>query len=329
MAGRASARVIADMLREQYQTDGTPTGMLGDIFEREPVNLTTFITGRAYLRNPRLSDIQYEFVRMVEQIYRPETYIAMVEQFGAHWAPLPMKHMMVLEWGKGSGKDSVCRLGVTRAADLLMCLRNPQEYYGMPDQDDIHLINVAASADQARRAFFAPMKRLFVTKPHLAQHFRTGEPPGEMATSIRLKKGVELISGHSLTDTQEGLNVLIGIADEISAFRTKDELAGGLTHGDGREAKTAEGIVKMLRTSARTRFPDVFKVVLISYPRFAGRRDRAGHGDRPAQPHPLRQRVPVLHLRPARDLGCQPPGAGPVRLPVRLRRRPGDGGGDV
>ena len=37
MASRGAGRIMADMLREEYQMDGTPTGHLGDIFEREPV----------------------------------------------------------------------------------------------------------------------------------------------------------------------------------------------------------------------------------------------------------------------------------------------------
>jgi hypothetical protein len=105
VARRGEARILADMLREEHQMDGTPVSALDDIFEREPVDLTTFITDRNYLHNPRLGPIQFEFVRTLEQIYKPETYIAMVEAFGVHWAPVPMKHMLVLEWGKGSGKD--------------------------------------------------------------------------------------------------------------------------------------------------------------------------------------------------------------------------------
>lgn len=169
-----------------------------------------------------------------------------------------------------SGKDSMCRIGVTRAADLMLCLKNPQEYFNMGDADEIHLLNVAASADQARRAFFSPMKRLWQTTPYLSQSFRNGYTPGEQSISIQLAKGIELVSGHSMAETQEGLNVLVGIADEISAFRTEDELRRAGTVVEGREAKTAEGIVKMLRTSARTRFPETFKVAQISYPRFKG-----------------------------------------------------------
>jgi len=263
-------RIIADMLRDDLQMDGTPASALSDIFEREPVPLTAFIADNAYLGNPRLSGIQFDFVHKLEQIYLPETYIAMVEEFGAHWAVGPMKHMLVAEWGKGAGKDSCCRLGVTRAADLLSCLRSPQDYFGFPRTDDIHLLNIAASGDQARRAFFSPMRRLFATNKHLSHMLRDGVVPGEMATTIRLEKNIELISGHSEVDTQEGLNILVGIADEVSAFKTNDELARAGIVAEGRAKKTAEGIVKMLRSSARSRFPTSFKVAQISYPRFKG-----------------------------------------------------------
>jgi hypothetical protein len=266
----AHRRALADMLREEHQTEGIPTGSLSDIFEREPVDLTTFITGKDFLHNPALSNIQYDFVRTLEQVLKIETYIAMVEEFGEHWAPRPMKNMLVAEWGKGAGKDSTCRIGVTRVAYLLMCLKSPQTYFGLPEQDDIHILNVAASSEQARRAFFSPMKRLFSTRPCLSEFFRGDDAPGEMATSIRLKKGVELISGNSMADTQEGLNLIVGIADEIAAFKTRDELARAGMVLEGRESKSAEGIVRMLRTSANSRFPGTFKVAQISYPRYRG-----------------------------------------------------------
>lgn len=266
--GNLSRRVMADMLQESFETDGSPTSALSDIFEREPMPLRRFITDQ--LRQKiTLSELQFDFLHHLERIFLPDTYIAMVQEFGEEWMPVRDVHMMTLMWGKGSGKDSMCRLGVMRVADLINSLNSPQDYYGLPEQDDIHLLNVASSTDQARRAFFAPMRRMFTTNTHMMSMLR-GEPPGEMATSIRLKKNVELISGNSDADTQEGLNLLVGIADEISAFKTVDELARAGISEEGRSKKTAEGIVKMLRTSARSRFPRSFKVVQISYPRFKG-----------------------------------------------------------
>lgn len=262
-----SRRVAADILREELEMDGLPTSSLGTIFEREPMPLDRFV--KEQVKHPPLSPLQFDFLHHLERIYLPETYIAMVEEFGEEWVPARDVHMMTLMIGKGGGKDSMCRLGVMRAADLLNALESPQAYYGIPEQDDIHLLNVASSTDQARRAFFSPMRRMFQTNPHMMTMLR-GNPPGEMATEIRLTKNIELVSGNSDAETQEGLNVLVGIADEISAFKTMNELARAGIAAEGRSKKTADGIVKMLRTSARSRFPQSFKIVQISYPRFKG-----------------------------------------------------------
>src|SRR5215207_2965615 len=264
VSGGFARRIAADMLRESMQIDGVKPSSLSGIFEREPVPLTQFITDPNYLANPRLGDIQFEFVRHLEQIYKPDLYPAMVEEFGVHWMPVRMVNFLVAQWGKGSGKDHCCRLGVARTADLLMCLRSPQEYFGMPSQDDIHVLNVAASADQARRAFFSPLKKLFVTNSHLQQYFRGDIKPGEMAISIRLQKNVELVSGHSMAETQEGLNLIVAIADEISAFKTAEELARSGRVPEGRAPmNSAEGIIRVLYSSARTRFPESFKLAQI------------------------------------------------------------------
>jgi hypothetical protein len=260
-------RVAADLLREEMQTDGPPVSSLSTVFEREPMPLQRFITEQ--VKHPPLSPLQYDFLHHLERIYLSETYIAMVEEFGTDWMPTRTVHMMTLMVGKGGGKDSMCRLGVMRAADLLNALDSPQHYFGLPEQDDIHLLNVASSTDQARRAFFNPMRRMFQINPHMMSILR-GNPPGEMAIEIRLAKNVMLVSGNSDAETQEGLNILIGIADEISAFKTTAELIRAGITPEGRSKKTAEGIVKMLRTSARSRFPQSFKVVQISYPRFKG-----------------------------------------------------------
>jgi hypothetical protein len=87
--------------------------------------------------------------------------------------------------------------------------------------------------------------------------------------TIIYDKNIEAISGHSDAEGQEGLNLILGVADEIDAFKARNELVGG-----GRKAReastTAEGILEMLKTSASTRFPQTYKRVAISYPRYLG-----------------------------------------------------------
>lgn len=254
---------LAEWARQLEEEPGQSA--LNDVFETEPVPLDVFVSDRAFLDNPPLSPVQYDAVRHLEQIFYPELYGLMAAEWGDYWTPVRYVNFGTLQWGKGSGKDHICRVLSARVLYLLMCLKSPQRYYGMPSQDYIHTLNVAASATQAQRAFFRPLRDL-VTH---SRFFRDRCEPKEF--SVRFDKGLECVSGHSETETQEGLNLILGIADEISAFKTKDEAERFSRYAGGREpAKTAEGLLKMMRTSARTRFPSVFKIVAISYPRFKG-----------------------------------------------------------
>jgi len=242
--------------------EGEPwTDDLDEIFEEKPVDLYTFVTDPRFLGNPALSEVQSEAVSHIEQILLPETH-EMLSAWDPRFSPRRQINFAYLQWGKGSGKDHVCRIAVARCAYLLMCLRNPQRYFGMPPQDSIHMLIVAASETQARRAFFDPLKKMIDCAPWFRDRYQL------RTNSIELDKQIEVISGHSSIDSQEGLNIIVGIADELSAFKTTDEVASGAWSGERESTKTADSLLEMLQTSARTRFPRNFKVVAISYPRF-------------------------------------------------------------
>lgn len=242
-------------------------GSLSEIFEEEPVDLRTFIQDKKFLgqTNIELSPVQYEAIQVIERVYYPELYPRMAEEFefGEYWAtPVPSANLITLQWGKGSGKDAICRWASLRVAYLLLCLKSPQEYFDMPETDSIHLLNIAANAPQANRAFFKPM-----TQAVKRGWFRDKADPKQ--GFIQYDKNVEAVSGHSDAEGQEGLNIMLGVADEIDAFKAKDEMVG--TGKRMREASTsAESILDMLKTSASTRFPQTYKRVAISYPRYLG-----------------------------------------------------------
>lgn len=252
----------------------------------EPVPLTVFVQDKKFLGNPPLSDVQYDAVRHIERIYYPSLYPQIAEEFetgkregrlhiassSATWreekywsADLRMINFATLQWGKGSGKDHICRVASMRIAYLLMCLDSPQTYYGMPDQDTIHLLNVASSSAQAQQAFFMPIVR--AVKKEKGWFADKCVPRQNV---ISYAKNVESVSGHSDAESQEGLNLLLAIADEIDAFRSKKEMVVRKGASAREPTKSAEGILNMMRTSASTRFPEVYKNVRISYPRYLG-----------------------------------------------------------
>lgn len=243
-----------------------PTSALSGLFEEEPVGLQTFIQDRKFLNADwMLSPLQQELVHVVERVYLKDMYPLLAEEFGGYWAERrdePMKNLITAQWGKGGGKDSTVRVASLRVAYLLLCLKSPQTYFGIPADDSIHLLNIAVNAAQAQRAFFDPLVKM-TSKGWFKDK---AEPKRD---SIVYDKNIYAISGHSDAESQEGLNILLGVADEIDAFKAKGEMVG--QGNRAREASTsAESILNMLKSSASTRFPSNYKRVAISYPRYLG-----------------------------------------------------------
>ena len=257
--------LLAGSLQDLADDIEENTTSLSNIFKEEPVPLDVFVVDKKFMGSEPLGDIQFDAVKHLERVLYPDVYPKMAEEFGEYWDPLRMVNFGTLQWGKGSGKDYVCRVVSMRVAYLLGCLHSPQTYFGIPTTDNIHLLNVASSAPQAKRAFFKPLWNLvhrdntwFSDKCHATQD------------TVQWEFGVEQVSGHSDADLQEGLNILLGVADEIDAFPTEEEARKNRGNLARMPTNSAEAILEMLRTSGASRFPETFKVVRISYPRYKG-----------------------------------------------------------
>ena len=249
-------------LPDKSVTTSAEEKKLWEIFEEKPVSLTEFIQGEEYLNQPELvlSEPQYDLIRHMEQIYFEDTCLLMAEVWGEYWKPVRMVNTIVAAIGKGGGKDLCIQIAFARIAYLLICLRSPQKYYGAPDFTPIHMMNVATAAPQAQSVFFEPMLKMIRRSEWFSDKFAPGmPPPGPRSGVIHLKKGVELVSGHSQAESLEGRNLIAAVADEIDAF-PNDSSSGDKT-------RTASYIVDMLQSSAATRFPLVYKLGLISFAR--------------------------------------------------------------
>ncbi len=75
-------------------------------FEETPVDAKTFVESPDYLGQPGLSDIQYDIVEAMSQIYRKEDLIEIMgEAEGSAYFSKYTKNEIILQLGKGSGKD--------------------------------------------------------------------------------------------------------------------------------------------------------------------------------------------------------------------------------
>lgn len=224
-----------------------------------PVDAKTFVEGEKYLNQPPLSDYQYVLVECMSQIYREKDIIRfMGEEDGIEHFKKYSKSEIIMQLGKGSGKDFTSTVGCAYLVYKLLCLKDPSRYFGKPSNDAIDIMNVAINAQQAKNVFFKGFRSKIENSPWFAGKY---SPP--KIDSIEFDKAITVYSGHSERESAEGLNLILAILDEISGF-AMESVSGN------DQAKTADNIYKAFRGSVDSRFPDAGKVVLLSFPRFKG-----------------------------------------------------------
>ena len=107
-------------------------------FNEIPVDVETFVRSRDYLGQPELSDIQYTLVETMSQIYRMEDLITIMgDRKGREHHAKYTKSEIILQCGKGSGKDFTSTVGVAYMVYKLLCLKDPSGYFGKPTGDAI------------------------------------------------------------------------------------------------------------------------------------------------------------------------------------------------
>ena len=229
-----------------------------NVFEENPVDVKTFVESSNYLGQPPLSEIQYNIVEAMSQIYyKKDLEDLMGTNNGSAYYDKYTKNEIILQLGKGSGKDFTSTVGCAYLVYKLLCLKDPAKYFGKPSGDAIDLINVAINAQQAKNVFFKGFKTKIESSPWFAGKFYA------KADSIEFNKSITVYSGHSERESHEGLNLILAVLDEISGFAS--EVGTGNEQG-----KTAENIYKAFRGSVDSRFPDLGKVALLSFPRYVG-----------------------------------------------------------
>ncbi len=233
-----------------------------DELMEQPVSIETFVQDKHYLGLPPLSEIQLEIVKHSTQIFKLPTLQKLYgEEAGAEYYKKYTDNEVICMLGKGSGKDHCARISMAYTVYLLHCLRDPLGYYGKAHGVYIDLLNLAVNAQQAQRVFFEPLKNLLLSSPFFNN---VGFEP-RVSEIFFFSRPVRLFSGHSESEGWEGYEVLTVILDEISAFKTDSELKGEV-----RSKGSASAIYNMSKLSVMSRFPEIGKVILLSFPRYKG-----------------------------------------------------------
>jgi hypothetical protein len=162
---------------------------------------------------------------------------------------------VIMQLGKGSGKDYTSTIACAYIVYLLLCLRDPARYFKKPPGDAIDILNIAINSQQARNVFFKGFKQRLEGSPWFAGKYNP------KMDSVEFPKSITVHSGHSERESWEGYNTLLVILDEISGFAIESNTGN-------ENAKTADKVYDMYRGSVDSRFPDFGKLLLLSFPRY-------------------------------------------------------------
>lgn len=226
-------------------------------FIEKPVGPQEFVTSPDYMDLPGMSDKQYLILEKMTQIYKRDTLEYLYGKDEGERLSKRTVDECVLMIGKGGGKTMTNTVAVSYVVYKLLCLRDPQKYYGKPRGDSIDIINVALNAKQAENVFFNPMRDRIKGSKWFENSFET------RAGELVFDKNIRCFSGHSEREGWEGYNLILAILDEIAGFAV-DNTSGN------KQAKTAESIYQMYKASVQSRFPRYGKIALLSFPRFKG-----------------------------------------------------------
>jgi len=240
---------------------GSPSSEEESGFREEPPTFVDFVEEELDL-GIKLSNVQYE---AAFALYEGDPRRVLEPGVGVREA--------VLLWGKGGGKDTVCRLFHGYTLRVVLCLHNPRKYLGLSQVDNIDLVNVSIAAKQSVEVFFDPFIALLKRWEWLKERaifIESGktisQPPstthapllGEVILNkdtIDFPLGVRAHSYHSQHESYEGKNILQYCMDEASGFRDKGKRAN------------AHKVYETLKTSAESRFPHTYRGIIISWPR--------------------------------------------------------------
>jgi hypothetical protein len=175
----------------------------------------------------------------------------------------------VLLWGKGSGKDYLTSILQLYCIYVILCLRDPQEYFGQAPGEPLDVVNVAYNANQAKNVYFTKFLERLKRCGWFKRHFdlvqsgrllerRKSSSWGEIhiaTTIVTFPSNVRAISESSENESYEGYNIIVWIMDEASAFKSAKKI------------ENAHNIYNTLKSSANTRFGNRWLGFVLSYPR--------------------------------------------------------------
>ena len=175
-------------------------------FQERPASIKEFL-GPEYLN--------------IEGKIRPGLMVALEDIFGGEPNPhrIGKFERAMITGGIGIGKTTFASVALPYMAHWVLCLKDPQSYFGLLPGSRIAFMQMSTSEKQALEVVFGD---IFARIKH-AKWFVENYPHDDKFTKmIRFPKDIWILPGDSSETTFEGYNILGGILDEMDSHKTTE-----------------------------------------------------------------------------------------------------------
>lgn len=131
--------------------------------------------------------------------------------------------------GIGIGKTTVASIVLPYLVHWVLCLKDPQKFFGLMAGSRIAFMQMSTSEKQALEVIFADVKARIEHSPWFQDHYQF-DP--KRKNQLRFEKDIWILPGDSKETTFEGYNILGGILDEADSHQVtklKDYAEEGYT----------------------------------------------------------------------------------------------------
>ena len=172
-------------------------------FEEKPASIKEFV-GEGYLE--------------IEALIRPGLLEALVNIFGKEVNPELISHFerAMLTGAIGIGKTTFASIALPYMAHWVLCLKDPQAYFGLLPGSRIAFMQMSTSEQQAAQVVFGDIFARIKHSPWFIQNYPY-DP--KFTKQIRFAKDIWILPGDSAETTFEGYNILGGILDEMDSHK--------------------------------------------------------------------------------------------------------------
>ena len=214
-AKRAAEIVCEDNLRDEARNLYIlmSKGFVQNEWRWVPATIEDWVMGKKYLN--------------LKGVVRPVVYEDIRDFFHTEGSPWERQYdEAVFCEGIGSGKSFKISIIATFFEHLLLCMKEPQKYFGIDKSSKIAIMNMSISEKNAKKVIFSEIAakiadcEWFQERTWKREDARCPDP--NCLSELRFKNNTFIIPGSSSWRTAVGYNILIGIMDEAGGYRSKD-----------------------------------------------------------------------------------------------------------